>query len=237
MKKFQIIIAAIVGAASVAATDSSEASYRVYNRAWQSKIVLDTQTLAPLAYTRFCIRYAEECVTPQAAPEPKSEVAINADVYLEMLDLPLTVAASEFIGPPAPAIRSFVSNKEQITEINRTVNRKIAPKPYVGTASFDSWRIAPEAGDCNDYAITKRSLLRQQGWPPERLLLAEVQIPSGEHHLVLVVRLDDEDVVLDNLSWNIRTWSRTPYRWVRVQSPTNGQIWSTLKAPEASFQS
>jgi predicted transglutaminase-like cysteine proteinase len=36
------------------------------------------------------------------------------------------------------------------------------------------------------------------------LLLAQVVIPSGEHHLVLLVRTRESDLVLDNLAENVR---------------------------------
>jgi predicted transglutaminase-like cysteine proteinase len=89
------------------------------------------------------------------------------------------------------------------------------------------WLVAPKAGDCNDYAVTKRHELLARGWPSRSLLLAEVVISSGEHHLVLVVRTRDSDLVLDNLNENIRHWSKTGYQWVRVQMPSNPKFWRT----------
>jgi len=62
-------------------------------------------------------------------------------------------------------------------------------------------------------------------------------VPSGEHHLVLVVRIrdiermQDVDLVLDNLNANIRPVGLTPYRWVRVESPSNPKYWSTVNVP------
>lgn len=57
----------------------------------------------------------------------------------------------------------------------------------------EEWLLSPPAGDCNDYAITKRHKLLEFGWPSRALLLSEVVIPSGEHHLVLVVRVTNND--------------------------------------------
>ena len=63
--------------------------------------------------------------------------------------------------------------------------------------------------------------------PSRALLLSEVVTLSGEHHLVLVVRLKDGDLVLDNLNDDIRLVAMTydRYLWIRVQSPQNPKFW------------
>jgi predicted transglutaminase-like cysteine proteinase len=71
-------------------------------------------------------------------------------------------------------------------------------------------------------------VLLTHGWPTHSLLLAEVVISSGEHHLVLVVRTCENDFVLDNLNENILPVSQTPYRWVRAQEPINPRFWATI---------
>jgi predicted transglutaminase-like cysteine proteinase len=96
--------------------------------------------------------------------------------------------------------------------------------------------IAPPAGDCKDYAITKRHKLLARGWPSRALLLAEVVVPSGEHHLILVVRLAESDVVLDNLTPNIRTVAMTyrRYQWVRIEMPQNPKFWARVQSPTST---
>jgi hypothetical protein len=64
--------------------------------------------------------------------------------------------------------------------------------------------IAPKTGNCNDYAVTKRHELLSRGWPSRALLLAEVIVPSGERHLVVVVRVKQGDFVIDNRNADIR---------------------------------
>jgi predicted transglutaminase-like cysteine proteinase len=59
-------------------------------------------------------------------------------------------------------------------------------------------------------------------------LLSEVVTNSGEHHLVLVVRTRSGDLVLDNLTAQIKPWSRVPYRWVRIQMPNESRLWATI---------
>jgi predicted transglutaminase-like cysteine proteinase len=116
----------------------------------------------------------------------------------------------------------------ELNIVNRAVNRDIVPDENV----TDEWRISPEIGDCKDYAVTKRHELLTRGWPQRALLLSEVIVPSGVHHLVLIVRTKDSDLVLDNLTTNIRPVAMTygQYRWVRVESPHNPKFWASVSA-------
>jgi predicted transglutaminase-like cysteine proteinase len=133
---------------------------------------------------------------------------------------------------------SFGGNKLKLTaqrwqdlvSVNADVNRRIAPQPNALRSAEEQWEISPRSGDCNDYAVTKRHDLLARGWPSGVLLLAEVVTPSGEHHLVLVVRTKDGDFVLDNLSANVRPWAQIAYRLSRVQSPLNPRFWLTPRS-------
>jgi predicted transglutaminase-like cysteine proteinase len=163
--------------------------------------------LGPFAYTHFCMRYTEDC----------------------------KVRGRSFRRPRAVALTEARWNDIQM--INQRVNAAIKPKRYINDTSFDTWRIGPTQGDCNDYVVTKRHELLARGWPSRALLLAEVVTASGEHHLVLVVRTNEQDFVLDNLNANVRPWSRTGYKWVRVQSPSYANLWSTIKEPHEMLRS
>jgi predicted transglutaminase-like cysteine proteinase len=122
---------------------------------------------------------------------------------------------------------------EQVNLINRKVNREIEAAATPGSGLTEEWLIAPRAGDCKDYAITKRHALLELGWPSRALLLSEVVIPSGEHHLVLVVRVKDVDLVLDNLNTSIRSVAMTyqEYLWVRIETPQNPKFWARMRLP------
>jgi predicted transglutaminase-like cysteine proteinase len=124
-----------------------------------------------------------------------------------------------------------VDRWNELNEVNREVNRVIVPQRNEGGVLAEEWLISPRAGDCNDYAVTKRHELLERGWPARSLLLSEVVVASGEHHLVLVVRMKDVDLVLDNLNANVRPVTMIPYRWVRVESPHNPKYWSTVSVP------
>lgn len=116
----------------------------------------------------------------------------------------------------------------EIARVNTSVNHGISPQRNTQGLAGEKWLIAPKAGECHDYAVTKRHNLLALGWPARALLLAEVETGWGEHHLVLVIRTSDGDFVADNLNPNIRSWSKAPYQWVRIQSPDNPVIWAKV---------
>ena len=117
--------------------------------------------------------------------------------------------------------------RDELLKVNAQINGSIAPKRSTEGAG-KAWLVSPKTGDCNDYAVTKRHELLARGWPSRALLLAEVITTSGEHHLVLVVRTREGDIVADNLFQDIKLWNRTRYQWIRIQSPRTPAFWSNL---------
>jgi predicted transglutaminase-like cysteine proteinase len=111
-----------------------------------------------------------------------------------------------------------------LEEVNSRVNRSIAPTVKSNEPLVARWTIGPAAGDCNDYAVTKRHELLAMGWPSSALRLAVVFAPEGGH-LVLVARVKDGDYVLDNLSQTVRPWNETSYAWVSIESTVNPKFW------------
>jgi predicted transglutaminase-like cysteine proteinase len=119
---------------------------------------------------------------------------------------------------------------ELLKQVNRGVNAAIAPKQKsYGAKIADSWSLAPAEGDCNDYAVTKRHDLMQSGLPARALRLSVVKTPSGIGHLVLVVSTTNGDLVLDNLTQEIRPWQRTEYTWLKIQSSADARFWFAIK--------
>jgi predicted transglutaminase-like cysteine proteinase len=129
----------------------------------------------------------------------------------------------------APSTRWLLMNY-----VNHAVNNLISPKPAVPNAPEARWSISPREGDCADYAVTKRHMLIEFGWPSSSLLLAEVTlIATGEHHLVLVLKESNAAWVLDNLTPSILRVSETltRYRWVRIESADVPKIWIKSLGP------
>jgi predicted transglutaminase-like cysteine proteinase len=159
-------------------------------------IRFDAPTLAPMAYTQFCLRYPGECR-----------------------------ARKIFRGGP---VQLSVSRRIELARVNDVVNARIVPEANQQGLAGEIWLINPDRGDCNDYAVTKRHELMVRGWPARALLLSEVVTVSGEHHLVLVVRTLDGDLVLDSLTDRIKPWFKSPYRWVRMQLPSASKYWTKV---------
>lgn len=130
-------------------------------------------------------------------------------------------AAERMLPPPEQAM-------QMLKEVNDQVNEAIAPVRKSTEPLVARWTISPFAGDCNDYAVTKRHQLIAKGWPQSTLRLAVAITDSGQGHLVLVVRLPDGDVVLDNLSPKIQAWNLASYDWVSMQSGENPKFWMAI---------
>ena len=162
-------------------------------------IRFDIPTLAPMAFTQFCLRYPSDCKTQRSG---------------DRIELDIT-------------------RWSELDIINRAVNSSIHPLRNEDGLAGEKWLLAPANGDCNDYAVTKRHQLIAKGWSARSVLLSEVVTVSGEHHLVTVVRTDGGDLVLDNLTDEIMPWSRTHYRWVRIQTPKNPNYWASISGQNA----
>jgi predicted transglutaminase-like cysteine proteinase len=121
---------------------------------------------------------------------------------------------------------------ELLKRVNHSVNMSIIPTPKTyGPNLGDGWTIAPDMGDCNDYAVTKRHELLENGLPSKALRLSVVKTASGIGHLVLVVVTTKGDIVMDNLTETIRPWQSTDYHWLKIQSATDSKFWYEIKAP------
>lgn len=193
---------AVMAALSVGIADqTAEAGLIGLPRALRTnieRINFDAPTLPPLAYTEFCLRYQDECKRGHRMVFRGGRVQMDARRWAEL------------------------------TLVNSKVNSAIRPERNEGGLGNEKWLINPDRGDCNDYAVSKRHELMKRGWAARNLLLGEVVTSWGEHHLVLVVRTENGDLVLDNLARHIRAWTQTPYKWVRIQRPDNGRFWSTV---------
>jgi len=123
-----------------------------------------------------------------------------------------------------------------ISKINGQVNQGIDFRPNLGDI-MEPWRILPvdidpkPKGDCHDYAVTKRALLMKAGWPSSHLLLALVVAPEAAgDHLILVVRTDLGDMVLDSLApGQTPLWWVRHYQWKKIQSLDDPNIWCEIK--------
>ena len=131
----------------------------------------------------------------------------------------------------AGRIRLTTGRMAVLTSVNRAVNNAIRPTP--DTSAFRYWRLNVDAGDCNSFAVQKRHELIRRGWPAAALALTVAKTQWGEGHLVVTVRTDQGDLVLDNLRSTIVPWQRTGYDWIMRQSERNPQFWVDLDGGQA----
>jgi predicted transglutaminase-like cysteine proteinase len=123
----------------------------------------------------------------------------------------------------------------ELNQINQIVNREIEPlgdEDHYKIYEQDilNWWTYPDdgKGNCNDYVIMKRKLLVEAGWPRSALLMTVVVDPHGDGHLILMVRTDHGDLILDNMREQIVAWDRTGYRFVKRQSQVNYNEWVAI---------
>lgn len=110
--------------------------------------------------------------------------------------------------------------QELLDKVNRTVNRDyyyVRDEDQYRRADF--WPAMKDtiAGDCEDFALAKREILRQE-IPASRLQLAVCSTDEKELHAVLIVRDGDAEWVLDNrYPMPLKKYQLPAYRWIKQQ--------------------
>lgn len=117
-----------------------------------------------------------------------------------------------------------------LKQVNNWVNHNIKPETDMDHYGMIQWWRYPDdgAGACHSYALLKRRLLMQAGWPRQALLMTIVHESDGEGHAVLTVETDRGEFILDNLTDDIRLWSKTPYSYYKRQSQDDPNVWVWL---------
>lgn len=117
----------------------------------------------------------------------------------------------------------------ELDTINRQVNAAIKPATDVEIyGEIERWTLPTDRGDCEDYALLKRHILMQQGWPASALLMTVVRDEKGEGHAVLTARTSKGDYILDNKNDELKLWNATPYAYVMRQSYIDPNVWLSL---------
>ncbi len=118
----------------------------------------------------------------------------------------------------------------ELDDVNRAINTAIKPQTDLEIYGVNEyWTLPRVAGDCEDYALLKRQLLMQRGWPSSALLMTVVRDERGEGHAVLTARTAQGDYILDNKTESVKIWHQTPYEFVMRQSYLNPKVWVALE--------
>lgn len=104
-----------------------------------------------------------------------------------------------------------------LKSVNSRVNRSIRYR----AEGIDQWTLNPARGDCEDYALSKRSALIKAGVSPNALRIGVTKTRRGEPHAVLIVRTSQGSYVLDNRTGAIRGLADTEYR---IESMSTGSL-------------
>ena len=165
------------------------------------------ETAVPYGWVDFCNRHAEECSLGKLKPV---DVRMSKEVW------------------------------RTLSEVNAFANDSIAPisnYDHWGT-TLDHWDYPVDGkGDCKIYALFKRKLLIERGFPRQALLMTIVRDLNGEGHAVLTVKTDRGDFVLDNLSEDVRSWNATGYQFFKRQAQDDPNVWLSLGGAPAGAPS
>jgi len=159
------------------------------------------ETTIPYGWVDFCNRHAEECALGKLNP---ADLHLTRQVWKTLNDV--NTMANAAVEP--------ISNLE-----------------HWGT-TLDHWDYPVDGkGDCKIYALYKRKLLLDSGFPRQALLMTIVRDLHGEGHAILTVKTDHGEFVLDNLSDEVRPWNVTGYRFVKRQSQEDPNVWLAIGDP------
>lgn len=124
-----------------------------------------------------------------------------------------------------------------IDRVNRHVNATLQPVSnfeHWGT-TLDHWDYPADGkGDCKIYALWKRKLLIEEGFPRQALLITIVRDGAGAGHAVLTVKTDRGDFVLDNLARDIRPWDAAGYVYLKRQAQEDPNVWLSIETPRGA---
>src|SRR3569623_27382 len=122
----------------------------------------------------------------------------------------------------ASAARDIVMTSktwDDLVKVNNWVNQSIKPVTDIEHwGVVERWNMGEDGyGDCEDYVLLKRHMLMQAGWPREALLLT--------------VKTDRGEYILDNQEAQILPWTQTGYKFVKRQSQSDQNAWVALGEP------
>jgi predicted transglutaminase-like cysteine proteinase len=116
-----------------------------------------------------------------------------------------------------------------IVSVNRRVNARVRPitdKEHWGVV--DRWDFPEDGyGDCEDYQLLKRKMLRERGLSQRAMRMTVVIDELNEGHAVLMIRTDRGDYILDNKTNAVLPWDQTGYVYVKREGQ-DSIAWTSL---------
>jgi predicted transglutaminase-like cysteine proteinase len=148
------------------------------------------------------------------------------------LALVLLGTSSAFSGPVALDTKRMHDLQQVNAHVNATVTEVSDQEQY---GRPDVWALPRNGkGDCEDFALLKRKLLVERGWPASALKIAAVTTPQGEAHAVLAASTSQGTLVLDNKIQSVVPASATGYAFHATET-TRGK-WRNLNTGEETSE-
>jgi predicted transglutaminase-like cysteine proteinase len=118
----------------------------------------------------------------------------------------------------------------EIGQVNSLVNHSVeAISDMEHWGVVDRWDLPMDGkGDCEDYALMKRKILIERGFPRSALLVTVVRDEQNEGHAILTVKTNSGEYILDNLNDDVKPINRIAYRLVKRQSQQDPNVWVAL---------
>jgi len=164
-----------------------------------------------------------------------ASVGANTSVPWGWVDFCARYAGECDKGPAQPADVNLTQQAiRDIARVNQWVNGHVEPE-----TDMEHWGLADRwdypidgKGDCEDYALLKRKMLIELGYPRQAVLMTVVKDGDEEGHAVLTVKTNKGEYVLDNLNDEMRPWTATGYHFVKRQSQQDQNVWVMIGAPQ-----
>ncbi|MPR12112.1 transglutaminase-like cysteine peptidase [Microvirga tunisiensis] len=150
-----------------------------------------------------------------------------------VLTMAVALHSIPVLAKPAARVAVTPERMSELRQINSHVNSTIVEVSDMDQyGREDVWTLPTSGrGDCEDFALLKRKLLMQQGWPASALSISVGTTSSGEAHAVLVVATASGEYVLDNLTPSILPPSQTSHTFLSRQS---GRGWVSASGARTS---
>jgi predicted transglutaminase-like cysteine proteinase len=177
-------------------------------------------------------------VAPTATPEAdagRSELAEAGTMRMpyNWLRFCLEYAPECEVAPTRPLVLKLTPDARVLLQtVNWVVNHHITyQSDFEHWGMIDRWNYAEDRfGDCEDFALVKRRELLAHGIPRSALLLTLVWAINGAH-MVLTVKTDQGDLILDQQTDEIVRWWERPYLYGARQSQEDPNVWVWLDMP------
>lgn len=104
----------------------------------------------------------------------------------------------------------------QISSVHNHVNRAVTYKPDTN----NTWQIAKETGDCEDFTLRYRAELLSRGWHSRNLMPALCKTPAGINHMNLLVNTSQGIYVLDNRHSTVKPYAQAQCKYIALYQPS-----------------